>query len=268
MGVVLPPAGVHGLLLDVDDTLIATRAAMVSAGSAAAQAVWPGADPERLACAGHRFREDPGGHFRAYTRGAFDFRTMRARRVADVADWLGVARGPDDTARWDSVFEEGMTRHLTAFEDVLPTLVACRARGIPVALLTNSSRAYTERKLRITRLATPVAELTVGVVTKDTLGLGKPAPAVFHHACELIGRDVSEVVHVGDELDVDPLAALDVGLGAAWVRRAGYPQDAAEVLLARGRGLAPLGTLEEVLTRLVPARSGGPDGFGSDGAAR
>jgi putative hydrolase of the HAD superfamily len=193
---------------------------------------------------------------------------MRARRVADVADWLGTPRGPDDAARWEWVFENGMTRHLTAFDDVLPTLVACRARGIPVALLTNSSRTYTERKLRLTRLAAPVAELTVGVVTKDTLGVGKPAPAVFHHACGLLGRDVSEVVHVGDELDVDPLAALDVGLGAAWVRRTGYPQNPAELLLARGRGLVPLATLEEVLTRLVTARSDGPDGFGSDGAAR
>ncbi|MFK5646145.1 HAD family hydrolase [Ornithinimicrobium sp. LYQ121] len=268
MGVVLPGAGVRGVLLDVDDTLIGTRAAMVAAGAAAAQAIWPGADPARLAAAGHRFRADPDGHFRAYTRGACDFPTMRARRVADVAGWLGVKAGPDDASLWNTLFEQGMAQHLTVFDDVLTTLVACRDRGWPVALLTNSSRPYTERKLRITGLAAHVSELTAGVVTKDTLGVGKPAPAVFHHACALLDEDASAVLHVGDELDVDPLAALDAGLGAAWLRRPGYPHDPGELTVARGRGLAPLAGLEEVLAAATTQGSGPSVGFGSGAAAR
>src|SRR5699024_1658671 len=82
--VVPPPGETRGLLLDVDDTLLGTREAMLRAGQVAARELWPDADPTRVEEAGRRFRDDPGGHFRAYTRGEHDFATMRALRVRDV----------------------------------------------------------------------------------------------------------------------------------------------------------------------------------------
>jgi putative hydrolase of the HAD superfamily len=87
-------------------------------------------------------------------------------------------------------------------------------------------------------------------VTKDTLGVGKPAPEVFHHACALMRRRPEEVVYVGDELDIDTCAALGAGLGAAWLRRPGYETAPADVAHAASHGLVAARTLADVLEAL------------------
>ena len=249
--VVLPAAPVRGVLLDIDDTLLGTREAMLHAAELASRDLWPGADPERLARAGLRFRGDPAGHFRAYTRGELDFAVMRQRRVGDLARWLGAHAGPDDARRWNEAYERRFAGALRAFDDALQALTACRDRGLATGLVTNSSAAYTAGKLALAGLADAVEELTCAVVTKDTLGVGKPAPEVFHHACTLLGLEPHEVVYVGDELDVDTCAALRAGLAAAWLRRDGYERGEAQVAHAAGHGLVAAGSLEEVLRALA-----------------
>lgn len=249
--VVPPRQQTRGVLLDIDDTLLGTREAMLLAGELAARELWPDAEPLRLEQAGRRFREDPGGHFRAYTRGEHDFATMRAQRVAELAAWLGQEPSPEDAARWDEHYEAAFARALRAFDDVVPALAACRERGLTVALLTNSSADYTRSKLELAGLEATVRQLTVGTVTKDTLGFGKPAPEVFRHACALMGLGADEVVYVGDELDVDTWAALDAGLGAAWLRRPGYERMDHELREAAARGLTAVTSLAEVLDALA-----------------
>lgn len=249
---VVPPGGrTRGVLLDIDDTLLGTREAMLLAGELAARELWPDAEPARLGQAGRRFREDAGGHFRAYTRGEHDFATMRAQRVTELATWLGQEPSRDDAARWDELYEAAFARALRAFDDVVPALASCRERGLTVALLTNSSADYTRSKLELAGLGGAIGRLTVGTVTKDTLGIGKPAPEVFHHACALMGLGADEVVYVGDELDVDTWAALDAGLGAAWLRRPGYELTEHELQEAAARGLTAATSLAEVLDALA-----------------
>lgn len=245
--VVLPSGDVRGMLLDVDDTLLGTREAMVCAGREAARTLWPDADPALLAVAGVRFRDDPSGHFRAFTRGELDFATMRALRVRDLSRWLGQEPRTEDAGAWNDAFEAEFAHLLRPFDDVVTTLRACRDRGWSTVLLTNSSTAYTRRKLGLAGLGDAVAELSAGVVTKDTLGVGKPAAEVFHHACALMGREPGEVVHVGDELDMDTCGALAAGLGAAWIRRPGYGQEQAHVEHAAAHGLRAVEMLAEVL---------------------
>lgn len=258
-----PPDGVRGVLLDVDDTLIGTRAAMVRAGRDAARELWPHADAGLVDRAGERYREDPGGHFRAYTRGEHDFEEMRARRVRDVAWWLGQEPGEDDLERWTTSFDRAFDEALEVFDDVLEALGTCRRLGWRTALLTNSSADYTRRKLELAGLTRAVDELTAGVVTKDTLGIGKPEPAVFHEGCRLMDLPPGQVVYVGDELDVDTCGALAAGLGAAWLRRPGYAREEAHLEHAASHGLHPAGTLTEVIEALAATGAGHDDGFGS-----
>lgn len=261
---VLPPRdGVQGVLLDVDDTLIGTRAAMVAAGRVAAGELWPDADPDRVEHAGRRYREDPQGYFRAFTRGEHAFEEMRALRVQDVAAWLGQDEAGVDLPRWTVHFDRAFAEALHVFDDVVEALETCRDLGWRTALLTNSSAAYTRDKLEQAGLTEVVEALTCGVVTKDTLGVGKPAARVFHHGCSLMGLDPGQVVYVGDELDVDTCGALDAGLGAAWLRRPGYERSDDHVSHAASHGLHPAGALTEVLDALVAGRRGTGPGFGS-----
>jgi len=72
------------VLLDVDDTLIDTRAAIVAAGEAAVAELWPQAGPEVHHAAAVRFHADPGGLFLRFAAGELSFREMREARIGDL----------------------------------------------------------------------------------------------------------------------------------------------------------------------------------------
>ncbi|WP_299441567.1 HAD family hydrolase [uncultured Phycicoccus sp.] len=249
---------VVAVLLDADDTLYDTRAAMHAAGAVAAAAAWPGADPRRLALAGVRFRDDPADHFGAYTRGEIEFEEMRRRRVADLAAWLGEETAGRSGA-FDERYEPAFISALRAFPDVRPEVERLRSAGVVVGVLTNSSTRYTDAKMR----AAGLVGLFDVVCTRDTLGVGKPDARAFHEACRRLGADPGATLHVGDEVVNDPLGARDAGLAAAWLVRDGRPDDGGLRLLA-GRDVPVVTSLADLAT-LVP---GGPPRFGVDEVGR
>ena len=250
-------AGVTGVLLDADDTLYDTRSAMHRAGARAAAALWPHADPERSQRAGIRFRDDPEGHFAAYTRGEVEFAEMRRARIAELATWLDQDVDDDLWDAFEAAYEPAFLGALAAFDDVVPTLDALRSRGCVVGVLTNSSGAYTTRKLAAAGLA---GRFEV-VCSRDTLGFGKPDPRAFHEACRRLGTDPARTAYVGDELRTDPLGAADAGMPAAWLVRDGAP-DASGSNLAAARGLPVVAGLGEVLA-LVAGDLGAGERTGS-----
>lgn len=211
----VPRRVVDAVLLDVDDTLLTTESAMVSAGSVALRTLWPDL-ADRDATHGSRlFRDDPWGHFRAFTRGEVTFEQMRQGRLEGVADALGRTLPPRAQPIYEDAFRPAFEASLQLYDDVPAFLDRCRAVGLPVGLLTNSSGDYTERKLAAVGLTGRVGP----VVTRDTLGFGKPDPRAFHHACMLLGTDPARTAYAGDELDVDAIGAHAAGLQAWLVLR-------------------------------------------------
>jgi putative hydrolase of the HAD superfamily len=230
---------------------------MHRAGAVAAAALWPQADPERSQRAGIRFRDDPEGHFGAYTRGEVEFAEMRRARIAELATWLD--QGVDDDL-WDAfeaAYEPAFLRALAAFDDVVPTIEALRARGCVVGVLTNSSGGYTTRKLA----AAGLDGLFDVVCSTDTLGYGKPDPRAFHEACRLLGTAPALTAYVGDELRTDPLGAADAGMPAAWLVRDATPDPSGRRLVA-ARGLPVVAGLGDVLA-LVSGDLGAGERTGS-----
>ena len=214
------------LLLDVDDTLLTTREAMSHAAASAFRGLWPSLDPADALAAGRRFRADPEGFFRAFTRGELDFATMRTRRIEAAAAFLGHPLPSGARERFQASYEPAFEGRLGAYDDAVPLLRSVTEAGLRLGALTNSGGDYTATKLAASGLAgwLPV------VVTRDTLGFGKPDPRVFEHACEAIGASPGETVYVGDEYDVDVLGALGAGLEAVWLVRdevdPGFVEDA------------------------------------------
>lgn len=245
-------AGVEGVLLDADDTLYDTRAAMHAAGAEAAASLWPDADPERVARAGVRFRDDPEGHFAAYTRGELEFAEMRRARIAELATWLEQDVTDDLWDRFEAAYEPAFHGALVAFDDVRPVLDALHRDGVRVGILTNSSSAYTATKLE----AAGLDGLFDVVCSTDTLGVGKPDARAFHEACRRLGTDPARTGYVGDEARTDPLGADDAGMPAAWLVRDDAPTagPGAEVL---ARGIPVLHSLAEVVALRDLGRGGG-----------
>ena len=256
-------AEAEAVLLDADDTVYDTRSAMYAAGRRAATALWPDADPRRLADAGVHFRQDPERHFTAYTRGEIAFEEMRRARVAELAHWLGQPVDRDWGDAFDAEYEDAFLGGLTLFPDVLPTLELLRGRGLPVGILTNSSSRYTERKMAAAGLD---GAFDV-VCTRDTLGYGKPEPRAYRDACRRLGSRPARTLYVGDELENDPLGADDAGLQGVWLVRDGEP-DARGLRLVAARGIPVVGSLGDLAALVGGPADEAPGRFGEVGSSR
>lgn len=113
--------------------------------------------------------------------------------------------------------------------------------GVPVGIISNSEG----------RLSELVDELGWSsdfrvVVDSGRLGIDKPAPGIFLHACEALGVAPGELVHVGDAWEADVQGALGVGARAVWFdsRHGERP------LPDRVHGASDAEELREVLARL------------------
>ncbi|GGM79578.1 haloacid dehalogenase [Terrabacter tumescens] len=237
--------GAQALLLDVDDTIVDTREAMVDAGTQAAAAIWPHRPDEHRAMA-QRYYDDPERWFPRYASGDVAFEVMRAGRLAEVAAAFGLAV-PDGAHRsYEEAYAPAFRRAQRLFPDVPDLLVAAEGASLPVALLTNSAQAPTEVKLEALDLA---GRFDV-VVTTDTLGFGKPDPRVYLEACRLVGVEPGRVVCIGDNLEWDVLGAEAAGLRAVWLDR-------------EGRGTSePVASVRDLdeLTAVLDRRFGPPAG--------
>lgn len=211
------PRPCDALILDVDDTLIDTAAAMRTATRAGALEVWPESNtPSRERFIEH-FSSDPQDVFGRYTAGELRFHDMRKARIAAAAADSGFLWEPRRYRRFCSGYDPAFAAAQRMYPDAMAAVHAAERWGIAVVLLTNSSNPATRMKLQVLG----VSERFEHVVTTDTLGVGKPDPRVFEYACDLVGAAPERSVAVGDNYANDVVAARSAGLKALWLDRTG-----------------------------------------------
>lgn len=248
MAATLPP--VRGLLLDLDDTVIATGEAMVKAGTDVVTGIWPDTDRATGRAFARHFFEDASGEFARYTRGEVTFEEMRRRRFEASRAAHRLAVRDDDFDRYEQDYVPAFRDALWAYDDVEPFLRWAAQRALPVGLLTNSGGEPTAAKLAAVGLTGRFA----CVVTTDTLGFGKPDARVFHHACDLLGVAPAQVLFVGDHAVVDVEGARAAGLPALLLERGldGTAPASTPVI----RSLADIATLLAEPGMTVPKEAG------------
>ncbi len=209
---------VDGVLFDIDDTLVDTRASFGQALAGIAEQYLPGVAPDRAGEVLDHWRADSGGRYREFTRGETTYRAQRMARANDLHAAFG---GPvlDDAGfdAWDAVFEERFRTSWAAHADAAGVVDRLLAAGVAVGALSNAVSDYQASKLTRVGLHDRVPML-VGV---DTLGVGKPDPRVFAEACRRLGTAPERTAYVGDELDIDARAATAAGLVGVWLDRPG-----------------------------------------------
>ncbi|MDR3387983.1 MAG: HAD family hydrolase [Rudaea sp.] len=95
------------------------------------------------------------------------------------------------------------------YVDALPALERLAAR-FPLVSLSNGNADLD--RIGLSRF------FRFSICARD-FGAAKPAPQIFHAACERLGLPPAAVLHVGDDPELDVAGARAAGLRSAWVNR-------------------------------------------------
>jgi len=113
--------------------------------------------------------------------------------------------------------------------------------GTPLAIISNSEGHLAEL---VDELGW-AADFDV-VVDSGRIGIDKPDPRIFAHACAALGVSATELLHVGDAWEADVQGALGASASAVWFDR----EHRERALPERVYGAASALELREVLARL------------------
>jgi HAD superfamily hydrolase (TIGR01549 family) len=152
----------------------------------------------------------------------------RDRRYADILRDLGVA---DPDAFIDAEHEVWRPAH-SVLASAQALLDALRARGVRTGLVANSW-PDPGRVLRKDAELFGLSERLDVLVYSEEIGLRKPDPEIFRHACRRLGVEAGATMYVGDNLATDVQGAAAVGMTtvqALWFRADDTPGIEADFL--------------------------------------
>ena len=212
------------LLLDLDDTLLAYSAGVDDSWAQACGAAALPVEAATLLAALAETRTwfwtgDPARHARERVN-------MLGAWTKIVAEALARCGCADETLA-AAIAREYATRRrdtMRLFPETRAFLDALRARGLPLALVTNGDALQQRDKIERHDLARYFGAILI----EGEFGCGKPEARVYREALRRLGIGPEGVWMVGDHLEWDVLAPQRLGLTGVWIDRegAGLPADA------------------------------------------
>lgn len=178
---------------------------------------------------------------------AHDRSALRRGALRLAAERVGVAPFCEHTAF--EVFNR-VRNEVQFFPDALPALHRLQAR-YPLIALSNGN-ADLER-IGIDHLFSLALNPTV-------TGTAKPEPAIFLAACEHLSLRPDEVVHVGDDPQLDVIGAARAGMRTVWINRNGAAWPGGPVADAEVRSLSELHDVLQTWEASVHSAAEGSDG--------
>jgi len=159
---------------------------------------WFWSDAERAA----RARMDLDGASREIVRSAF----------------LDLGLDAEETAhRLADFYRHLRAERIAPYAGAIETLEAFRARGIPMALITNGEARNQRRSVTQHNLE----RYFDCIVIEGEFGCGKPDQRVFRHALDAVACDPESVWMVGDSLEADIAGAHPLGIHTIWIDESG-----------------------------------------------
>ncbi len=209
----MTPRSIEVVLFDLDDTLHDDTASFRKAARRVAADVSAerGLDAEALAEA---YVEEAFAFWGELTAAQLNTRVANIRRQlwAKGLARLGIA---DDklAERCARAFNAYRREYLTVFPGVLELLRSLRDDGKRIGLLTNGFAETHNEKITLLK----IRELFDAIFIADEIGMVKPDPQLFAHACTVLGATPRASAMVGDRYERDILGAIEAGLFTIWV---------------------------------------------------
>lgn len=140
---------------------------------------------------------------------------------------------------WDEQVRKNLWRRPIA--GMIELVRELKRAGTPIAVISNSEG----------HLAELVEELGWSrdfdvVVDSGRIGIDKPDPRIFFHACQALDVAASDLLHVGDAWEADVLGALGASASAVWFDA----EHAGRTLPSRVYGAGSAAELRALLRRL------------------
>lgn len=202
----------RAVLFDVDDTLVDHAGAQRSAIVGHLRELDLPHDEQAV----RQWADATDKHFQRHLTGELTLQEHRRERVREVMAHHDVVGLTDEAAdEWFADYTVRFQAGWRAYDDVLGALDRLHERDLLVGIISNYGSEHQRNKLSAVGLGGRF-DVVVGL---DTLGVGKPDPRIFRHACELIGTSPGETAYVGDRLEHDAIGARDAGLVAVWLDR-------------------------------------------------
>jgi putative hydrolase of the HAD superfamily len=196
---------IAAVVLDLDDTLIATARAQARARRAVAAL---GVSPRKFARVNRAWWD-------RYHHGECSIEQLQRGRWLECGLRGRAADEADRTYR-------SVANVVHPRRGASTLLRRLRLGGLATVLLTNSPGPVQRQKL--SRLGW--ADAFDAIAISDEIGVRKPDPRAFRLAVGLVGLAPESAVMVGDSLDVDVRGALSAGFRAAiWVTRGHAAED-------------------------------------------
>jgi len=195
----------YGTLFDV---AAAARATAAEPGREAFAAKWQGV------AEAWRQKQLQYTWLRAITGAQGDFWQV----TQDGLDWALARHGLDDTELRERLL--ALYWALDAYPDVPDVLATLKTAGLRTAILSNGSMDMLTGAVA----SAGIEELLDAVLSVDSVGIFKPAAAVYDLVGQQMGCDAGEVLYVSSN-GWDAACATGYGFQTAWVNRAAEPMD-------------------------------------------
>jgi putative hydrolase of the HAD superfamily len=104
-------------------------------------------------------------------------------------------------------------KYFSLFPGAVDLLRSLRERGIKLGIVTNGLSETHREKIALLQ----IGEFFDAIFLSDEVGMVKPDPLLFAHACRTLGGAPAHAAMVGDRYDRDIRGAIEAGLYTLWL---------------------------------------------------
>jgi putative hydrolase of the HAD superfamily len=221
------------VLFDLDDTLLDAG----TAWRAGVERVLLRCPELHLTVAMSAWDDAHSRHFPRYLTGELTYEQSKTARIRTWASLTGIPVPPGTELHWFADFLAGYSEHWTAFEDVAECLAALD--GLRLGVITNGHGEQQRAKVA----ALGLTNTFEAVLAAGDVGIAKPDARIFLLAADKFGVSPARCAYVGDQHDIDALAAAAAGMTGIWLNRQARPAPGG---LAPGAVVTQIASLAEL----------------------
>lgn len=206
-------ADVQTVLFDLDDTLHDDTYAFTSAAEEVAREVAAEHGVDALALKSAYIAEAEG-FWQRLTNDQVRTKLSQLRTTmwGNALGTVGL-RDPQLAERSAANYNVYRKKYFSPFPDAVDLLKALKARGMKLGLLTNGVSETHHEKIALLQ----ISQYFDALFLADEVGMVKPDPLLFAHACRKLESSPSQSAMVGDRYERDIAGAIEAGLYSIWV---------------------------------------------------